>query len=591
MPVEVLKHDGPGRLGIVEIGGRMVNTPSVDLSVSPFNSFFQPFKPTSHDLRLAPSIPLGFYTPDHVVTKAMEMLEGVDYRGYNTLYLPALRKMKFLQELMKPLEENDFDAVYIGNSKQLVREYRTFVQVLRTIRERFPGILVVMDLEPFFYPLAVYLGVDAFDVRSLKVYDMDNKAFTAYSPFVWENGSNSMDFARQTINLVRRALKEGKLRYVVENFLYTPSHEGILRVADLEHWDYLEEYTPIGRRTIKFIGSNSMRRPEVRRWRSRVSERFEPPRNTKLILLLPCSARKPYSLSRSHALYRKSVREALGSGRYLVHELILTSPLGVVPREWEWLADYDVVVTGHWSREEVESTSRLLATVLRKYSRGIPVVAHVDGPYTDVVEMAAEMSEREVIFTKVDGSTTTRKSLCSLKETLEEFKNDLKATTADKTYRRVDGIRKIFDYYLGYGAGMAVLPDGGKVSGRRMLRLTVGGKQMGTLRENAISLTPFGMQRVYDSVGTYWVNINFDLRGDVFAVGVDSADEGIRPGDIVGVVRDGTVVGVGRAVLSGREMVKAGRGVAVKVRKRAVGVKVRKRKRRGYNQETDTEKS
>ncbi|RLF79163.1 RNA-binding protein, partial [Thermococci archaeon] len=84
-----------------------------------------------------------------------------------------------------------------------------------------------------------------------------------------------------------------------------------------------------------------------------------------------------------------------------------------------------------------------------------------------------------------------------------------------------------------------------------------------------ISVTPFGMQRIYEATKSYYVKIDFDLRGDVFAIGVNEADAKIRPDDIVGVVRDEKVVGVGKAVLSGEEMIKARRGIAVKVRKRA----------------------
>ena len=52
------------------------------------------------------------------------------------------------------------------------------------------------------------------------------------------------------------------------------------------------------------------------------------PTRTDTVVLLPCSARKPYSLSRSHALFAGAVRDR-------AHELIVTSPLGIVPRELE----------------------------------------------------------------------------------------------------------------------------------------------------------------------------------------------------------------------------------------------------------------
>ncbi|NJE76529.1 archaeosine synthase subunit alpha [Thermococcus sp. ES12] len=568
--MEVIRHEGPGRLGLVRLREHAFRTPAlagIDFTLSPFNSFFHPEEPGNYDFNLAPAIPLGFYTPDEVIQKALGRLWSVNYDGFNAFYLPALRRTEYLPEFFKIIERYGFEAVYLGNTKILVREYRYFVTILRELRERFPNLMIIADLEPFFYPLAVYLGVDAFETRSLKLYDFEGKGFTGYSPFLWDKEPNSLDFARETILLVRRAIEEGKLRYLVENFFNTQYHAGILRIADLEHGDYLEKYTPIQRETVYFISEASIRRPEVKRWHSRVAERFVPPMNTELVLLFPCSAKKPYSFSRSHTLYRKAVKEALGSGIARVHELILTSPFGVVPREWEWLAKYDIVVTGHWSEEEIKPAAELLAKTLEKYPKDVPIIAHLDEAYVEIAKLAGEMSGREITFTRVENGTTSRESLRSLTETLGEF--EIEGTKEDRTYRYFEGIRKVFDFYFGPGAGEAVLPEDGKVKGSKMLRLFVDGQQTGTFRDGVISVTPYGMQRIYDAVGGYWVKIDFELRGDVFAVGVDEADPAIRPDDIVGIVRDGKVVGVGKAVLSGEEMVKAKKGVAVKVRKRA----------------------
>ncbi len=568
--METLRHEGPGRLGLVKTGEGQFKTPAlagVDFTLSPFNSFFHPGESGGYDFNLAPAIPLGFYTPTEVIEKALGRLWSVDYNGFNAFYLPALRRTEYLEEFFKIIERNDFDAVYLGNSKILVKEYRYFVRILRELRERFPNVMIIADLEPFFYPLAVYLGVDAFDTRSLKLYDFEGKGFTGYSPFLWRNEPNSLDFARETILIVRKAIEEGKLRYLVENLFHTQYHAGILRVADLEHADYLEKYTPIQKETVYFISDASIRRPEVRRWHSRVAERFIPPKNTELVLLFPCSAKKPYSFSRSHTLYRRAVKEALGSGVAKVHELILTSPFGVVPREWEWLAKYDIVVTGHWSEEEIKPAAELLAKTLEKYPEDVPVIAHLDEAYVEIAKLASELSGREIIFTRVENGTTSKESLKSLTETLREF--GLEGSKEDRTYRYFENIRKVFDFYFGIGAGEAVLPDHGRVRGSKMLRLFVENQQTGTFRDGVISVTPFGMGRIYDALKAYWVKIDFDLRGDLFAVGVNEADPAIRPDDIVGIVRDGKITGVGKAVLAGDEMVRARKGVAVKVRKRA----------------------
>ncbi len=568
--MEVLRHEGPGRLGLVKLGERSFETPAlvgIDFTLSPFNSFFHPDGPGSYDFNLAPSIPLGFYTPGEVIEKTLGRLWSVDYGGFNAFYFPALRRTEYLGEFFEIMERYSFEAVYLGNSKTLAKEYRYFVRILRELRERFPNVMIIADLEPFFYPLAAYLGVDAFDTRSLKLYDLEGKGFTGFSPFIWSDTPNSFDFARETITEVRKALKSGKLRYLVENYFPTQYHAGTLRIADLEHGDYLEKYTPIQKETLYFISDASIRRPEVRRWHERVEERFTPPKNTELVLLFPCSAKKPYSFSRSHTLYRRVVKDALGSGIFRVHELILTSPFGVVPREWEWLTKYDIVVTGHWSEEEIKPAAGLLAKILEKYPKDVPVIAHLDEAYVEIARLASKMTGKEIIFTEVKNGTMSNESLKSLAETLKEF--EIKGTKEDRTYRYFENIRKVFDFHFGAGAGEAVLPETGKVKGSKMLRLFVGNQQTGTFKDGVISVTPFGMGRIYDRLKAYWVKVDFDLRGDVFTVGVDEADERIRPNDIVGIVRDGTVVAVGKAVLSGEEMVRSKKGVAVKVRKRA----------------------
>ncbi|AEH25274.1 archaeosine synthase subunit alpha [Pyrococcus yayanosii] len=568
--MEIIKHDGPGRLGVIRFEKRAVQTPAlagVDFTLSPFNSFFYPKNYSEYDFNLAPSIPLSYYTPREIIEKALPRLESINYSGFNAFYLPALKRIEYLDRLLSIVESYDFEAIYLGNSKVLVRDYRIFVETVRRIRERFPNLVIIADLEPFFYPLAVYLGVDAFDTRSLKVYTFEGKGFTQFSPLLWDEPQDPIEYAKNVIRLVRMAIDEGKLRYLVENFLPTPANAGILRIADREHADYLERYTPVHLNTVLFVSDHSMTRPEVFRWHARVRERFEPPENVELVLILPCSAKKPYSQSRSHILFRKVMREVLGDGVHRVHELIVTSPYGLVPREWEWLARYDIVVTGHWSEEEVKWAAELIAKTLEKYG-DVPIVAHVEGGYRRAVELAAELSGREIIFTEIRGSATSSRSLESLKETLEEF-GPKEGTKEDRRYRFYENVRKVFDFYFGLGAGRAVLPDGAQIIGSKMLRLIIGNKQTGTYKDGVISVTPFGMACIYGALKAYWVEIDFQLRGDVFAVGVERADERIRPGDWVGVVRDGEVVAVGRAVLSGPEMVKAKRGIAVKVKKRA----------------------
>ena len=66
----------------------------------------------------------------------------------------------------------------------------------------------------------------------------------------------------------------------------------------------------------------------------------------------------------------------------------------------------------------------------------------------------------------------------------------------------------------------------------------------------------------------YWVEIydNFKLKGSVLAPGVKDADDGIRVGDEVIVIKNYIFCAVGVAQMNGEEMKKSSYGEAVKVR-------------------------
>ena len=61
---------------------------------------------------------------------------------------------------------------------------------------------------------------------------------------------------------------------------------------------------------------------------------------------------------------------------------------------------------------------------------------------------------------------------------------------------------------------------------------------------------------------------DFEITGNVFAIGVEDADPIIRPGDEVAVVRNGELAASGTARMTGQEMVESDRGEAVRVRHR-----------------------
>src|SRR5256886_13480076 len=124
-----------------------------------------------------------------------------------------------------------------------------------------------------------------------------------------------------------------------------------------------------------------------------------PPRST----LFPYTTlfRSPSSASRSHRRFRDATLASANPS--VAHGVVVTSPLGLIPRELERFhpaRDYDIPVTGDWSRDEaaivIEDLSAFLAA-----NRYDAVVAHL-GAEAPIVHEALP----EAIFSTKDHPTS-----------------------------------------------------------------------------------------------------------------------------------------------------------------------------------------
>ena len=291
----------------------------------------------------------------------------------------------------------------------------------------------------------------------------------------------------------------------------------------------------------------SLYRPEAVRWRQRM-EMMKPLGES--VVLLPCSMKKPYSNSKSHQKFRKLTRS--------YQELIVTSPFGICPRELENtfpIQSYDVSTTGSWSEDEIEESSRLIA----KYTKGKRIVANLAGGYLASCEAYVD----DFVNVCMDGRPTSPDSLYNLRM---ELKNHEKVPRREKVLHELKSIAK---YQFGIN-GDEFIQENVKTKGMYHKRILVNGTQIALLNKD------YGLYRlnlaggeILKDLGIHIVNIDFDLQTNtVFAPGIEKADHNIIPNDEVVVVRGDTVVGVGRAVMTGREMEECDNGISVKLKHR-----------------------
>lgn len=345
---------------------------------------------------------------------------------------------------------------------------------------------------------------------------------------------------------VRRFIAEGRLRELVEaRCRLSAPHVAILRHLD-NQYTFLERVVPVVRGSIlKANSGESLNRPEVRRFMERVIGRYIPPK-ADVAVLLPCSARKPYSLSRSHRRFTAAV----GSR---AHELIVTSPLGLVPRELETVypaMQYDVPVTGYWDAEERAVIASVIARYLTKH-RYRRVIAHLEGGALAVAGMAAE------------ACGITLECSCRENPAGSDALNALDNALAGERRIRDDRLNGIASYQFGRDLALKGFSVRGTYpelfySKDRTPYFsidTAGGMLRPTFE---------GWRCIPD---IYRVTIDdFVPEGDILSPGVTGADPAIREGDEV-LVTGPRATATGRAAMNGQAMVAAGHGIAVRVRK------------------------
>lgn len=362
--------------------------------------------------------------------------------------------------------------------------------------------------------------------------------------------------------LVREKIRAGTLREYIEGQCRTrPWLTALLRIADSEY-DYIEQRAPIVRSNQMIANTGeSQTRAEVVRFANRINERYTPP-DADILLLLPCSAKKPYGISNSHQKFIK----ALGKGRKFVHEVIITSPLGIVPRELELTypaAHYDTAVTGYWDAEEKAWVGECLSNYLSKHNYST-IVAHVEGAYRDICETVSKELGVKFIYTS-SGNVSSHESLRNLKDTVSELCEGRKRSA--ETVKK-DMLRKITDYQFGQGAGEILIPERAVIKAPfPKHQVYVDKAHVATLvpQYGTLAITIAGAEMLLP-LDRYVVEIeDFVPKGSILAVGVTSADLNIRPNDEV-LVSGNKAFCVGRAVMGGKEIEGSTRGIAVDLR-------------------------
>ncbi|MFC7076966.1 archaeosine synthase subunit alpha [Haloarcula halophila] len=478
------------------------------------------------------------------------------------------------------------DAYVLSGAPGAVGHAAAFVDAVTTVREAVPAdtaLYLPGVATPRNVATMVYAGVDLVDPHRAVVRGTEGRYLTTDEAYFLEDldelpcacpacqtpreAFDRQDCVAHNVNAlaaelrrVRRRVRDGRLRDYVEGQARQDNWlTATVRRLDQEY-GYMEERTPLVRRAeLAAATEDAIRRVEIQRFAQRVTERYRPRFDDRPLVLVPCSARKPYSDSQSHKQYHDAIQ-------WRAHVVSMTSPIGVVPQELELTypaQHYDSVVTGRWSANEIEFVSRVLRNYLEDTDYP-EIVAHVPGEgYREICERVEDALDLEFSYTVTDHPTTAD-SLGNLAAELEGWGK------YPKREREHNTIRAVADYQFGAGAGDELFEDLSTQGRYPQLRADdADGEQLAALAQQygTLSLTTAGARRWVDSdVPTKTVEIEpFVPHGSVLAPGIVDAGDDIRVGDDV-VVRGEAAFGVGRAEMSGPEMRSSTRGIAVQMR-------------------------
>lgn len=501
------------------------------------------------------------------------------------------------------------DIIILGDLSRMLTNPRKMWSYISTSIEKFPlALKYAPAIPPVYMPLFTYLGIDFFDKFHGKFLAQSNifldwtgeykitstEEFVLRNQFIHGNESDetklsllehlathNQQFTEIIMRNIQLALSKSKLRDLVkQTVLSYPSLTALLRIADNNDLLLLEKYTPsFNPEKLLITGYSDFSRPEVLRYQQMLINRFTVPDWTEIVILLPCSAKKPYSESRSHRLFSKAIKAGLGGARFSIVELIITSPLGIVPRFWEKVYPagyYDIAVTGDWVNEEKIIIQNLLEHLIPQINRKIPILTYVHTPEKTILEdLVKNHPEWPLEILPLVHEETHPDSLKLLTDRLKELKNHYDFKGNSKNNFLLEYFRAMADYQFGKLAGNIIFPADTRIKWRPHQQVAFLDKQQLASIKNLgqLRLTIAGAHRLATNPTYQDYSVTFaedSIQGSaIYTPGIVDADEKIRPEDDVFIFsQNKSFLGLGKAHLSGSELVMSNYGLGVSIRKK-----------------------
>ena len=528
----------------------------VDANIAPFKSSRSgdipailtlqsrlPFSPPDF-AEISPSYEVSI---GNVLPPSLDEADAGEMAGTSNLLPVSWQRLNHDESLLNP--ELLPDIVVLVDALQLTSQPGKLVEAISVLKRRFPGSLLWTPGigGPDNLAVLTWFGVDLFDMARSRQASTAGVLLSIGGPrHIVDSMNESSDMKSQltqwtqAIAETRSALQQGTLRALADKqSLNSPKLVEHLRRHDslvAEMKGILASHVNRNR-VFNCFSHSTQSDPLITEWENYICNDYRSPKDLdEVLILLPCSAKKPYRLSKSHGRFIRAI------GTSACHEVIVTSPLGLVPRDLEevWpAAHYDVPVTGDWSSDEILRIEKMITALLANHS------------YKRIINhsgMDLSFVEIEVIDTRQGQSAGAYEVLQRLGEAVKSAVSDFSLARRRGEQINIDNFSSVARKHMNNDHWL----EGVKVRGKPpRWKIEDKGTQLAqwSIDRGGFALSKPVVKRLAKHKSLPEVHIKSDIswKGDIFHQIVESFDSSIKAGQDLLVMQNGEVIGLARA--------------------------------------------
>ena len=514
---------------------------------------------------------------NHILPPSLEEADS-GVRGRSNSGVLAISWQSLMHDVnLLELEEQP-EIIAIVDALQLANHPNKLVTAISAIRVTFPSSLIWCPGigGPDNLAILSWFGVDLFDFTRSRQAESMGYILTQDGPRKphAEYGEscdflNQVDYWSKELSAVKIAIENGSLRALVEKrALNSPRlvehlrhHDRLMRAALSDEIATSELLSKESSSVCKLVKGAPLRRfvkdgtilrcnsaisrqdPLIADWIHRIDTKYRTPKEqSKVLILLPGSARKPYSMSQSHRRFRRNLRHRP------LHEVMVTAPLGLVPRELEelWPAGhYDIPVTGDWDKEEIDNIRNLVKSIVA--NNEYELVINHSGIDLEISEIGVETIDTRIGESAGSKSSLERLNLAS-EEAAERFYSGYRMSEKQHLLIKMKAISR---WLHNNDDWLAEAHVGGKPPRWKILR----GKEQLAMwhpRDGRFAFAKGTLEMLAESKTLSEVHLNDGpkLGGDIFSPMIKKVAGDVRIGDEILLFRGGQLIGSARSIAS-----------------------------------------